>query len=196
MFKKTMILLLAAVAASCSSTPEKETSAPQMAAECAFPDAPSTPAPAWICDEPVDGIAVSAVGSAEHSKAGFDFMKQMAAASARVQLAQQMRVQVRNMIKQYAETTGAADSETVDKVNTSVTKLITKEELTGTKVYKTRTSPNGALYVLVGLDPQNAIEITKAALKTSMNNDQALWQQFKAQKGQDELAADIANIGR
>jgi hypothetical protein len=27
-----------------------------------------------------------------------------------------------------------------------------------------------------------------------MNNDKALWQQFKAQKGQDELAASIANM--
>ena len=195
MLKKTMILLLSVLAVSCSSTPEKEADT-GMAAGCTFPDAPATPAPAWICDEPVADIAVTAVGSAAHSKAGFDFMKQMAAASARVQLAQQMRVQVRNMIKQYAETTGAADSETVDKVNTSVSKLITKEELTGSKVYKTRTSPNGTLYVLVGLDPENAIEVTKAALKTSMNNDQALWQQFKAQKGQDELAADIANLGR
>lgn len=193
--KTTMVLMFSVLAASCSSTPEKE-AVPGMAEGCTFPDSPATPAPGWICDEPVEGLAVSAVGSAEQSKAGFDFMKQMAAASARVQLAQQMRVQVRNMIKQYAETTGAADSETVDKVNTSVSKLITKEELTGSKVFKTRTSPNGTLYVLVGLDSENAIEVTKAALKTSMGNDQALWQQFKAQKAQDELAADIANMGR
>jgi len=187
--------MLSVLAVSCSSTPEKEAAVAD-AAECTFPDASTTPAPTWICDEPVVGIAVSAVGSAEHSNAGYDFMKQMAAASARVQLAQQMRIQVRNMIKQYAETTGAADSETVDKVNTSVTKQITKEELSGSKVYKTRTSPNGTLYVLVGLDTENAVQVTQAALKTSMNNDQALWQQFKAHKAQDELAADIADLAR
>jgi len=196
MLKKTTILMLSVLAISCSSAPEKEAAAPEAAADCTFPDAPMTPAPAWVCDEPVVDIAVSAVGSAERSKAGYDFMKQMAAASGRVQLAQQMRVQVRNMIKQYAETTGAADSETVDKVNTSVTKQITKEELSGSKVYKTRTSPNGTLYVLVGLDTENAVQVTQAALKTSMNNDQALWQQFKAQKAQDELAADIAGMVR
>ena len=166
----------------------------QAAPDCVFPDAPETPAPGWICDEPVDGVEVSAVGVAEKSAAGHSFMKNMAATDARVQLAQSMKVHVQNMVKQYAETTGAADSETVDKVNTSVTKQITDESLVGTKIFKTRTSPNGALYVLLGMDASIAAAATENALKTSMNNDKALWQQFKAQKGQDELAASIANM--
>lgn len=164
------------------------------AVDCVFPDAPTVPAPGWICDEPVEGVAVSAVGVAEKSAAGHSFMKNMAATDARVQLAQSMKVHVQNMVKQYAETTGAADSETVDKVNTSVTKQITDETLVGTKIYKQRTSPNGALYVLLGMDASVAASVTENALKTSMNNDKALWQQFKAQKGQDELAASIANM--
>ena len=163
-------------------------------AECVFPDAPDVAAPGWICDEPVEGVAVSAVGSAEKSKAGHSFMKNMAATDARVQLAQAMKVHVQNMVKQYAETTGAADSETVDKVNTSVTKQITDQTLVGTKIFKTRSSPNGTLYVLLGLDDNAAAQATQNAVKTSMNNDQALWQQFKAQKGQDELAAAIAGM--
>jgi len=161
---------------------------------CVFPDAPTTEAPGWICDEPVEGVEVSAVGVAEKSAAGHSFMKNMAQTDARVQLAQSMRVHVQNMVKQYAETTGAADTETVDKVNTSVTKQITDETLVGTKIYKTRTSPNGALYVLLGMDASVVAAATENALKTSMNNDRALWQQFKAQKGQDELAAAIANM--
>jgi hypothetical protein len=161
-------------------------------AECVFPDAPDSAAPGWICDEPVEGVAVSAVGSAEKSKAGNSFMKNMAATDARVQLAQAMKVHVENLVKQYAETTGAADSETVDKVNTSVTKQITDQTLVGTKIFKTRTSPNGTLYVLLGMDDSAAAQATENAVKTSMNNDRALWQQFKAQKGQDELAAAIA----
>ena len=162
--------------------------------DCVFPDAPTAAAPGWVCDEPVDGIEVSAVGVAEKSAAGHSFMKNMAATDARVQLALSMKAHVQNMVKQYAETTGAADTETVDKVNTSVTKQITDETLVGTKIYKTRTSPNGALYVLLGLDSSMAATATQNALKTSMGNDSALWQQFKAEKGQDELAAAIANM--
>jgi hypothetical protein len=166
----------------------------QEVADCVFPDATTVPAPGWICDEPVEGIAVSAVGAAEKSAAGNSFMKNMAATDARVQLAQAMKVHVQNMVKQYAETTGAASTETVDKVNTSVTKQITDETLVGTKIFKTRTSPNGTLYVLLGMDDGATAKATQEALRTSMNNDQALWQQFKAQKGQDELAAAIANM--
>ncbi len=164
----------------------------QAALDCVFPDAPEMSAPGWICDEPVEGVEVFAVGVAEKSAAGHSFMKNMAATDARVQMAQAMKVHVQNMVKQYAETTGAATSETVDKVNTSVTKQITDQSLLGTKIYKTRVSPNGALYVLLGMDANATATATQEALKTSMNNDHALWQQFKAQKGQDELAAAIA----
>jgi len=166
----------------------------QEVADCVFPDAPGTAAPGWICDQPVKDVEVSAVGSAQKSGAGHDFMKQMASTSARVQLAQNMQVQVRNMVKQYIETTGAADSETVDKVMTSVTKQITNESLIGTKIYKTRVSPTGSLYVLVGMDEASVGKAAQKALKTSMGNERALWQQFKAQKSQDELAAEISKM--
>lgn len=184
-------VMLTLLLTGCGSDEVKEA-----AADCVFPDAPNAAAPGWVCDQPVEGVEVSAVGFAEKTAAGHSFMKNMAATDARVQLAQSMKVHVQNMVKQYAETTGAADSETVDKVNTSVTKQITDESLVGTKIFKTRTSPNGALYVLLGMDATMAAQATQNALTTSMGNDQALWQQFKAQKAQDELAADIANMNR
>jgi hypothetical protein len=165
----------------------------EVAFACVFPDAPNTEAPGWICDEPVEGITVSAVGTAAKSSAGLSFMKNMASTDARVQLAQSMKVHVQNMVKQYAEATGAADSETVDRVNTSVTKQITDETLVGTKVFKTRTSPNGTLYVLLGVDAASAAQATQNAVNSSMKNENALWQQFKAKGGQGELADAIAN---
>ncbi len=190
---KKVAYLIAGVALSafisgCSDKKQEEV------ADCVFPDAPGTAAPGWVCDEPVKDLEVSAVGSASKSGAGHDFMKTMASTAARVQLAQNMKVQVRNMVKQYVETTGAADTETVDKVMTSVTKQITNETLVGTKIYKTRTSPNGNLYVLVGMDEASVQQATQKALKTSMKNERALWQQFKAQKTQDELAAEISKM--
>ena len=60
--------------------------------DCTFPDAPAVAAPGWVCDEPVEGLAVSAVGSADKSGAGINFMKQQASAAARVQLAQMMKL--------------------------------------------------------------------------------------------------------
>jgi hypothetical protein len=193
---KTRIKIFGMIAMTVMLTACGKDDATREAAECVFPDAPDASAPGWVCDLPVEGIAVSAVGFAEKSAAGHSFMKNMAATDARVQLAQRMQVQVQNMVKQYAETTGAADTETVDKVNTSVTKQITDQSLIGTKIYKTRTSPNGAIYVLVGMDAESVATATQNALRTSMNNDAALWQQFKAQKGQEELASSIAEMNQ
>ena len=162
-------IAMTAILAGCGKDDKKED-----VADCVFPDAPGAEAPGWICDEPVEGVEVSSVGSADKSAAGNDFMKQMAATSARVQLAQRMKVQVQNMIKQYVETTGAADQETVDKALTSVTKQITNETLVGTKIFKTRTSPNGNLYVLLGMDSAGVETMAKQAIKTSMGNEKAL----------------------
>jgi hypothetical protein len=160
---------------------------------CNFPGT-DTLAPDWVCDKPVEGWAVSAPGSAEKTAAGYDFQKQMAMTSARVQLAQQIKVHVGNMIKQYAEVTGAAaaDTETVDQVRTDTTKQITDQSLEGSKVVQTVQGPNGTLWVLMAVDANAMQTITKNAVKTSMNNEQALWQKFQAKMSQDEMADAIA----
>ena len=186
-----IIFLAASLAlAGCASAPKPAADL----AECVFPDAPTESAPLWVCDSPIEGVELSAVGYAQTSKAGNSFMKQMAAADARVQLAAIFKTRVQNMIKQYAETTGSADSETVNRVNTSVSKLITNETLVGSRIFRTRTSPTGGLYVLIGLDTANVQQAAKESIQTSMNNDQALWQEFKAKKAQDELALEISKM--
>lgn len=183
--RTTMIMLAAAATlAACGETK------PQ-AVDCPFPGT-NQPAPAWVCGEAPEGAGLTAVGFADKSGAGMNFMKQMAAAAARAELATSMKVEVSNMIKQYAETTGAGDAESVDQVNTSVTKQITSETLVGTKILRQISMPNGGLAVLVGVDTDSVTEIAETALKTSMANDRALWQKFQSEKAFDEMAEDIA----
>lgn len=183
-------LLAAATLTACSS---KEP-APEVA-ECVFADGSNQPAPAWVCGAPVDDIDLAAVGYADKSSAGPNFMKQMASAAARVELAQVMKVEVQNMIKQYAETTGTSDDETVDKVNSSTTKQITKQSLIGSKIYRQIATPSGGMVVLVGLNADTVNQLAEEAIKTSMNSERALWQQFQAEKSFDELAKEIAKQG-
>lgn len=197
---KSNLLAVAAAAtllAACSSNqPAPQPVATQAPApDCLFADGSSLPAPSWVCGAPVDNIDLSAVGYADKSGAGPNFMKQMAATAARVELAQTMKVEVQNMIKQYAETTGVGDSETVDRVNTSVTKQITKETLVGSRIFRQTPTPSGGIAVLVGLDADTVNKLAEEALKTSMNNERALWQKFQAGKAFDEMATEIANMG-
>ncbi len=182
-----LISFVALGVAACATQPTKA----GKVSECVFPGS-DKPAPLWVCDAPVEGMAVGAVGSSPKSDAGTAFMKQMAATDARVQLAQNMKVQVQSMIKQYAETTGAASKETVDRVNISVAKQITVQIMQSAKIFKNIVAPDGTMFVLVGLDEAAAQSLIESAVKTSMNNDQPAWQQFKSRKSQDELAAEIA----
>ncbi len=194
MSKITKALLLSVVAfglAACETNPPKEAPKAKVA-DCTFPSSPDVAAPDWVCTGSAEGVEVSAVGSEKIVSGETDFAQTMAIASARLKLAGQMKTHVTGMVKKYMETTGAGNSATVDKVNTSVTKQITNETLVGSKMFKSRTSPDGTVYVLVGLDEKAVQKNTETAVKTSMGNDQALWQQFKASKAQDELAADIA----
>ncbi len=190
MTNAVLVSVLALGLTACVSEPVKP-AAKVAAPDCVFAGT-NDAAPGWICDEPVEGVEVSAVGSAEASAAGEAFMKQMAATDARVQLAQRMKVQVANMVKQYVETTGAGKDETVDRVNTSVTKQITNETLIGTRIFKSRVGTNGKMYVLLGVDATSVQKMAEAAVKTSMNNDRALWQKFQGAKAQDEMAKEIA----
>ena len=161
--------------------------------ECFYPDTTNKKAPTWVCGAEVEGLTMHAVGVAETSNAGFSFMRQLATTDARTQIAQQMRVQVQNMVKSYVETTGQGDTETVDRVNSLVTKQITDETLEGTKVIRYLTSPNGTLYVLVGMDEESVRLSTANAVRSSINDDRAAWQQIRAEQAQDELATSIAN---
>lgn len=192
---KKLVLITAVSAvflAACSENEPKKTEAKaQPVYECVFPNT-NAPAPGWICDEPVPGLEVSAVGISEPSQAGISYMKDMAAADGRGRLAEQMKVQVSKMVKQYLGTTGVGSTETVDAASSSTLRTVTSQSLTGSKVYKTRTGPNGKLYALVGLDSKNLQEMTEKAIKTSIKNDQALWQEFKSKQSFDEMAAEIA----
>ena len=59
---KTRINLLGVIALAVMLTACGKDDATKEAAECVFPDAPDASAPGWVCDLPVEGLAVSAAG--------------------------------------------------------------------------------------------------------------------------------------
>jgi len=161
--------------------------------ECFFPDSPNDKAPLWICGAPIEGLALYGVGIAEKSKAGFSFMRQLAATDGRTLLAQEMQTEIQNMVSSYVEVTGQGDTETVDRVNSVVTKQITSETLQGARVIRYLTSPSETLYVLVGMDETSVRNSAKDAVLSSLRDDNAAWQQLRAQQGHEELAKAIAD---
>jgi len=179
-------LVLGIVLAGCSSAIK--------VADCTFPDTPSASAPNWVCDMPAEGVEVSAVGSYRPTKAGVQFQKTQATASARNRLAASMKVYVKQLVKNYTEVTGVGDDETVDTVSSDVSKQVTSETLLGTKVYRTRVSPGGTLYVLVGMDTEGAAANAQTALMSSYKNKKAMWQKLMAGKAHDELEEEVKKM--
>lgn len=193
MSKITKALLLSVVAfglVACESNPPKE--APKKVADCTYPSSPDVAAPDWICTGSVEGVEVSAQGSERIVQGEVDAAQTFAMASARQKLAAAMKTRVQAMVTKYVGTTGAGSSATMDKVNESVTRQITDATLEGSRLIKSKTAPDGTMYVLVGMDSKQVQKAAETAVKTSMNNDQALWQQFKAKNSKDEMAAEIA----
>lgn len=189
-WKMVSLLALSVALVACSKDAEKS---PAVAVpDCVFADGSNQAAPDWVCGAPVDGVALSAVGYSEKSAAGPNYMKQMAVTAARVELAQVLSVDLQNMVKQYVETTGAGDAETVDRVNSVVTKQVTEQELIGSQIIRQMPTPSGGLVVLVGLDPSQAEGVAESILRTSMKNEAALFQKLEAEKSFDELAEEIA----
>ena len=166
----------------CASAPSK-VEAPAMQGEFAN-------APAWVLSPEMEG-GLAAAGSAKMSKAGMSFTRTAAMANGRDELARMMNVKVKNMVKNFTQSTGIGDDETVERVVSNVSKQVTKQVLSGSRLKASWISPSSELYVLIVLDPTAAAEAVKQSVQTSYKNEKALWQQFQAKKAQEELDAEI-----
>lgn len=149
-------------------------------------------APDWVISGGAEG-GFTAVGAAPIGKAGIQFARTAAMGNARDEMARSIEVKVNNMLKDFTQSTGIGDDEVVDKVSASVSKQVASQTLKGTKQQAIWSSPCNELYVLISSD-SNAIENSvKNATISSFRNDNALWQQFQAQKAQDELEAALTD---
>jgi hypothetical protein len=133
--------------------------------KCLFPKSKKR-APSWVCDAHAEGLAAAAVGSFAKSGAGLSYMEQMAAADARANLVRDLHESVQGKIKGGAQTAskGEADGALIDK--------ITNDSLEGSKIMKRAYAPNGTIYVLVGLDQENANKLIESIAATYLEQKQ------------------------
>jgi len=142
-------------------------------------------APQWVCDSSIEGAAYAAVGIGTSKNASM--RESQAMTRARAKLAYQVQTQVKAKMEDFMRSTGTSDAETMDAVTTAVTKQTAKLDLRGSKKVKTFRSKDGKLYVLVAVSDSSVNEKVKQTLKTSMGNEQALWQQFQSKQALDSL---------
>ena len=142
-------------------------------------------APQWVCDSSIEGAAYAAVGIGTSKNASM--REAQAMTRARSKLAYQVETKVKAKMEDFMRSTGTADAETMDAVTTAVTKQTAKLDLRGSRKVKSFRSKDGKLYVLVAVSDSSVNEKVKDTMKTSMGNDQALWQQFQSKQALDSL---------
>lgn len=146
---------------------------------------PSVQAPEWYCNPEMEG-GIAATGSAQANPANdANLQRTMAMASARDALARQMETKVENMLTDWARTTGGGEAQTYEKNFETVSRQVSQQTVSNTRQLKRWLAPDGTLVLLVGMDKPS--EAVKEAINTSMNNQQALWQQFQSKQALEEL---------
>lgn len=159
---------------------------PQFAEHCEY--APGVQAPEWYCNPQVEG-GIAAVGEAKPNPGGDrNMQRNMAMSSARDSLAQQIEVRVKNMLDNWARSTGAGEAQTYESNFESVSRQVANQTLQGSAQLKRWVAPDGTLILLVGITDQTRIS---EQIRTSLNNDEALYQQFSADQAQQKLQEEI-----
>ena len=144
-------------------------------------------APEWICNGGNVKGMITGVGSAEITPLGFSFQKTEAIAAARDEIARKISIKVKNIFKRFEATTGVKKDLTVEKAVENVSKQLSNETLRNSKLLKLWKSPNGTLYVLVGM-PKDEV---KNSIKASIESKKALYQKFLAKKAWENLDKEI-----
>ena len=144
-------MLLSNPAWASTTAPAAKPAKTAKAKKCRFPKTRKT-APEWVCDQSKEHLALSAVGYSPKSKGGLEFMKDMATADARAKIVNQAFGRIRKRIAEQ-ETAAGKSPAAID--NAKIEKLA-QATLEGSKIIKSTGAPRGALYVLVGMNEEDA----------------------------------------
>lgn len=180
LFKFSALALAAAVMAGCSS--KKDVTKEEFFQPCEF--VAGVAAPEWYCNPEIEG-GFAAVGEAKPNAArDNNLQRTMAMANGRDALARDIEVKVQSMLTNWARVTGEGEAQTYESNFENVSRQVSRQSLEGSRQLKRWLAPDGTLVLLVGVTNNNPIKNT---LKTSLRNEEALWQQFQSKQALDEL---------
>ena len=108
----------------------------------------------------------------------------MALANGRDELARETQVQIQNMLTNWSRATGEGDAQTYEANFENISRQVANLSLEGSRQLKRWVAPNGDLVLLVGITDTSGL---KNGVRTSLRNEEALWQQFQSQQALDSL---------
>ena len=181
-------LFMAGMLSACSSTQDNSASGSRVNV------------PDWVLN-PVVENGIAAADCIKYS-GNISIDQKMAVANARLALAQQIETRIEGLDKTFANRVDANDKTTVGSTFSSVSKQLTKQTLRGSRVVKADiVDITGKDYfcALTTLSPeltktlfQDLVKETK--LKIDPQDEQFLYQEFKAFKAEQDLEKEIERL--
>ncbi|MFT6906603.1 MAG: hypothetical protein ACJAS1_003271 [Oleiphilaceae bacterium] len=187
-FKVSTLGLLISFTYGCSTLDEGKPDLSALAPDaCTFQNTKEE-APMWTCTGEFEGL-VAGRGSFKQVNASENLSFQIAQQRARADLARKLLVELKTSLSDYESAAGDAFDARVDTHVQGINKSELQMPLEGSRVYASVTSPDGTLYVLVGLDEDLAKKNKLRAIKNSFRDPAAQWAKSEADKAYDKLEA-------
>lgn len=151
-------------------------------------ESPMTDMPEWALVRPEAEDALYGVASAKKQNPAL--ATRTATARARAEVADAVTSKVSAMMKDFMQESGLGDNAQAIEFSESVIKQVSSVSLKGCKVKEVYPAKDGTIYVLVEY-PLNGVR--DSALQEARKRE-ALYNEFKAQKGFEELEEAIKNL--
>jgi hypothetical protein len=144
--------------------------------------------PEWVLDRPqLEGI-IYGVGQAK--KQNPSLAQKVAAQRARDEIAASVKIQIESLMKDFMQESGVGERAEALEFTQAVSKGVTDATLTGAVIKEMFRARDDTWFVLVeySLD-----EARRAAIETA-RQEEALWNEFKADQGFDALERELAKL--
>ena len=152
------------------------------------PGGSSSDMPSWFLMPPNSEGFIYGVGQA--NKQNPSLSKQAATARARTEISQSVNVKVASMLKDFMQQSGVGDDAMATEFTESVTKQVTNNSLKGSTVKEAYVAKDGTMYIMV----EYSMNSLKQAAVSAAKKEEALYNEFKANQGFDELEKSINDL--
>jgi len=144
--------------------------------------------PEWFLTPPEAEDAIYGVGMA--LKQNPSLARKAAIARAREEVASTVNTKVSSMLKDFMQESGVGENAQALEFTQNVTKQVTSVSLEGSKVKEVYPAKDGTFYVLV----EYPLDQLRQKTLNAVQNEEALYNEFKAQQGFDALEKAVQDI--
>ncbi len=181
------VLLLAGCGATNNvTTPQTTVITP----ECVFADAPEKAAPLWVCDVPIEGYALSAVGFSE-KKPSQAMTTAAATTQARAKMSEHFATTVSQLFTDYQKSLETQEESKFIIDTDLVRETVSSMTLFGSKVIRTLTSPTQGQYVVIALDESTYKANAEKVFAALVDENAEMKQLFDSEQARERLLSMI-----